>query len=566
MEEQETGASPAPAVKASPLVRLPNGTLAGTYNRPYRQDFFLGFPYAAPPVGDLRFRRPAPPKAWHGITRQADSYSSWCLGNSLHLRGFSQNVTGESSENCLYMNLVRPSSAVHVGHGSKPAPLLPVLVWLHGGGWSEGSANDGRYNGSFLVHTSVKMGTPIIYASFNYRPGLFGRMSGPIPQEAGVTNLLLHDQRQALAWIQENIVYFGGDKARVTIMGESAGAGNVGHHLLAPDEGLFSAAIAHSSGPFASNPFLDDAAEAAAFTAALNVTGCTDALQPLDCLRSVPAEVIQKAGTSVPQVFVQDGEILTDRSSRLLAAGQFVKVPLLIGSNRNDGTTLTQLDIEKNSPVNTLQEFADIITSVNAGNVPPLDALCTWWRLYQEEIDNPSVAGLGTVVADGGKALGSAYGKMSLWEGDNYFTAGRRYANQVWAEHRVPSYSFLFDTVTASLSPQRDGAAHFQEILYAFGNKDAVGWEQNPFPTDPELRAKHFALADAMSRMWVSFVATGSPNNHKVPGLDITWPEYSKGNPTNMVFSATEGVHVQPDTWRAEALQSFIDLADEFNR
>jgi acetylcholinesterase len=174
--------------RASPLVVLPNGTLSGAYNDAYDQDFFLGVPYAAAPVGNLRFRRPEPPVAWGDDVRQADSYGPWCLGNRLNLAGFSQNATGEMSEDCLHVNIVRPAR-----RGCESSPLLPVLVWIHGGSWSEGSANDFRYNGSFLVHNSVEMGTPIIFVSFNYRLSLFGRLTGPAVTDAGLANLLLHD-------------------------------------------------------------------------------------------------------------------------------------------------------------------------------------------------------------------------------------------------------------------------------------------------------------------------------------------------------------------------------------
>jgi carboxylesterase type B len=416
------------------------------------------------------------------------------------------------SEDCLYMNIVRPSRTVH---DIKSSPLLPVLVWLHGGGWQEGSANDDRYNGSFLVQRSVEMGTPIIYVNFNYRLGLFGRLSGPAVHEAGLNNLLLHDQRQAFAWIQENIAQFGGDKTRVTIMGESAGAGNVGNHILAPDEGFFSGAIAQSGGPFLMSPLLNKTEVEAAFIAALNFTGCRGASQPLDCLRSVPTEIIQKASASVPLGFVQDGELIVDRSSRLLKQGRFIKVPLLIGSNRNEGTTFLRLYIENSGPLNDFEDFVKIVTFSVGGRALPLRKLRRLWELYQDEIDNPSSSGLGSVVANGGPSLGSGYGKVSLWVGDSHFAAGRRFANQIWADHMVPSYSFLFDTTTAYLSPKLDGAAHSQEIPYVFGNAEAIGWEEDPYPTEPRLRAKHLALVEAMSSMWIGFVATGNPNNHK---------------------------------------------------
>lgn len=142
--------------------------------------------------------------------------------------------------------------------------------------------------------------------------------------------------------------------------------------------------------------------------------------------------------------------------------------------------------------------------------------------LYQDEIDNPSTGGLGTVLADPGPAYGSAYGKTTLWFGDYLLGAGRRYSAQVWADNNVPSYSYFFDTVPASLDPQTLGVAHGQEIPFAFCNTDGVGWDVNPFPADSALKQKYDKLSTTMSSMWISFAATKSPNFHKglcVPDL-----------------------------------------------
>lgn len=176
-----------------PSLQLSNGTLIGSYNPSYHQDFFLGVPYAASPTGDGRLRMSTPPEAWKG-TRVADSYGPWCFGNSIGLQGFSQNMTQRMSEDCLQLNLIRPA-------GTRVTDRLPVLVWVHGGGWQEGSPNDDRYNGSFILKRSKDMGMPIMFVSFNYRLGVFGMMAGSAVRRANVTNLGLHDQRQALAWI-----------------------------------------------------------------------------------------------------------------------------------------------------------------------------------------------------------------------------------------------------------------------------------------------------------------------------------------------------------------------------
>lgn len=506
--------SAAPTKHTSPVVHIQNGTLAGLYDPIYHQDFFLGVPYAASPVGQLRFSMPAPAKAWNG-TKSVKTPGPWCMGNSLGLVGFSQNISAPMSEDCLHLNIVRPT-------GMKRFEKLPVLAWIHGGGWQDGSANDGRYNGSFLVQTSVRMGTPIVFVSFNYRLGVFGMIHGPAVAQIESSNLLVHDQRQALRWIQENIAHFGGDASRVTIMGESAGAASIGQHLIAyggRDEGLFSAAIAESGGPLSSLPFRNTTEGEVYSETILNSTGCTDAVDYLACLRAVPADALRRASLLVPASFTVDGKLFTDISSRLLRKGRFVKVPLLIGTNRNEGTS--QLYPPGSKPLRSESDFFAFMKSSLEGRQVPSEALRNWSRLYQEEVENPSVAGLGTVLPNPGPEFGSEYGKTSLWAGDKVFTAGRRLANEIWADHGIPSYSYFFDTVTANVDKETLGVAHFQEIPFVFANKDGVGWEVDPFPTESGPRSKYIQLAEIMSRMWISFAVARTPNFH---GGETFWP------------------------------------------
>ncbi|EQB57690.1 carboxylesterase [Colletotrichum gloeosporioides Cg-14] len=539
-----TAASQTPlttATKPPPIVNIKNGTLAGKYNPFYSQDFFLGIPFAAPPISNLRLRRPVPPPPL------AELHPSRRLLRPL-LHG--QRPPSPMSEDCLHLNIVRPASR-------PPEPKLPVMVWIHGGGFQHGSAVDARYNGSFLVAQSVAMGKPIVFVSVNYRLGLFGMMNAAGVEE----NLLLRDQRQALKWVQENIGAFGGDPGRVTIAGESAGAASVGYHLMARDEGLFGSAIAQSGGPFSTAPILSEEEKRMQFESVLNVTGCAG----VECLRSVPAEVLNKASLAVPysHTFALDGDLVTDTSYNLLRAGNFVKVPLLIGTNRNEATSVVQYAMP--GPLNTHSDFAGIVAASNSGKLPPAAMVERWAALYQDEIDAPSAAGLGTVRPDPGPALGAEYGKTALFLGDAFFHAGRRFAARVWAERGVACYSYFFDAVTANVDKETLGATHFQEIPFVFGDKDGDGWEVDPFPEEEGPRRKFEELAGVMSGMWISFVVSGSPNNHHQVG-NITWPVYTQERPENMAFSAVDGLGLQPDTWREEAIQMFFDLADMNSR
>ncbi|KZM24684.1 uncharacterized protein EKO05_0007075 [Ascochyta rabiei] len=540
-------------------VKLKTGTLEGVFSEAYDQDFFLGVPYAKPPVGDLRFRRPQRADAWEGV-RAAHEYGSWCYGVSIRLAGFSQNNTGPMSEDCLTLNIVRPA---HTPGKAK----LPVAVWIHGGGYSEGGSADQRYNGSFLVQESVQMGNGIIFVSFNYRLGIFGLMAGPVLEQTGDTNIAIHDQRMALTWIQENISKFGGDPDHVTIFGESAGAASVGFHLIAHggrDSGLFHAAIAHSGGPYSYNAFTNATQRRQEFQNTLGHANCTAATDALACLRSVPAAALNGLNSFVTPYPILDGDLVEDYSSKLLAKGAFRKVPLLIGTNRNEGSAFLRLF--RPTGVTTETDFFSFIQEHNPGQTLPQAMLRSWSDEYKDEIFDNSIGGLGTISANPGPGYGAFYGKSTLWIGDLLFTAGRRFTNQMWSKHGVPSYSYLFDTVPANLDPAIAGSAHFSDVCFAFGNLEGLGYSVSPLGTSGSPQNEVLRrLAKHMSRMWISFFVHKTPNHHGIPNV-VHWPTYSITNATNIVLSAVSGDYTTPDTWREKALQTFIDLAPTLRR
>ncbi|RYN53638.1 hypothetical protein AA0117_g13336 [Alternaria alternata] len=264
--------SSAPPYKVSdqPVVSINNGTVVGVRSSTFDQDFFLGIPYAQPPVGNLRFRPPRSiNESWH--ERQASSYGAWCHSAPLQLPGFSQNNSyHQEDEDCLTINIVRP-------HGVTQYSKIPVLVWIYGGGLQEGGSADQRYNSSYIVQQSVRLGMPIVHVSFNYRLSGFGFLSGRALVGSGNANLGLYDQRLALHWIQENIGAFGGDPSRVTIQGESAGAHSVGYHFMAydgRDDALFRAGIAESGGPMFLVGFLSPDQQDVLYEDVLNSTNC----------------------------------------------------------------------------------------------------------------------------------------------------------------------------------------------------------------------------------------------------------------------------------------------------
>jgi carboxylesterase type B len=181
----------------TPTVKVKNGTLAGTHSSQYNQDFFLGIPYAQPPVGQLRFAAPKPYDSKYDGTRDASQYPPTCVGY-----GSDNWPYPNFGEDCLYLNIVRPS-----GFEGKE---LPVGFWIHGGGLTEGSGGDARYNMSFIVNRSVEIGKPFIGVTINYRLSMWGFVTGDEVVKTGNANAGLRDQRMAMHWIKENIKAFGG--------------------------------------------------------------------------------------------------------------------------------------------------------------------------------------------------------------------------------------------------------------------------------------------------------------------------------------------------------------------
>ena len=201
-----------PSNTTAPSAVTRNGTLVGRYEPAYDTDYFLGIPYAQPPVGDLRFRTPRSlNESWTG-TRNATEYSPQCIGYGMDTWSQGNYV----SEDCLTLNVIRTG-------GTSEGEKLPVMVWFHGGGLVMGGSSDRRYNQSFIVQQATEAGMPILAVSVNYRLSSWGFLYGKEIQEEGNAMNGFRDARLSLQWIQENIQAFGGDPDRVTIYGESAG-------------------------------------------------------------------------------------------------------------------------------------------------------------------------------------------------------------------------------------------------------------------------------------------------------------------------------------------------------
>ncbi|BGP42593.1 hypothetical protein JCM10449v2_006605 [Rhodotorula kratochvilovae] len=502
----------------TPTVSIKNGTLAGRHEPSFEQDFFLNVPYGQAPAGNLRLANPQPVNTtWTG-TYDASAWGNICPGTGI---SSTPNATlGQNyvlDEDCLNINIIRPA-------GVKEGDALPVLFWIYGGGFVQGTANDPRYNGSYLVQRSVENGEPVIFASINYRLGAFGFPAGEAAASAGVLNLGLKDQSLALYWVQENIAAFGGSPDKVTVWGQSAGGMSVTSQLLAYNgrkDGLFRGAII-DSGIFA---FQNNtvASQARTWASLLNTTGCTAGVEELACLRSIPYEVYFNAfvHSSYSGQPIPDGDFLTQSAVPAIAAGKVNPVPVMIGATRDEATSGI------GAPVGLNNETA-LRAAVSRGFANLARSNASVDRLL-ELYPNSNLNELGC-------PFGTGEGVVSTGLQD------KRNAARVWSWRfwQVPQNS----TIDA-------GSAHANELPYIFGVKERT-------PRTPlGNREGDLDTSRRMQDYWLSFVNHLDPNAG--PGTEINWPTYDKSQ-KNMVFENGR-TRLMEDDERKEQMRFQIQLA-----
>ncbi|PYI10673.1 carboxylesterase [Aspergillus sclerotiicarbonarius CBS 121057] len=315
----------------SPLVDLGYTRYRGV-RLPAGVDEYLGMRYAAPPLGQQRFRSPIDPVSTSSI-EDASQFGPTCIG-------VGEDILPLVGEDCLFINVFTPSHTTNLSQ-------LPVWVHIQGGGYASNS--NANFNGTNVVHQS---GYDLVFVNFNYRVGALGFLASEEVRRDGDLNVGLLDQRKALLWVQQHISKFGGDPGHVVVHGDSAGAGSVAHHMTAyggRDDGLFAGAVLES--PFW--PTLRTVAEMEfQYTQLVHRVGCSEASSTLACLRSVNLTVLQKGNVvdSFPGVPLDppplwyflpviDGAVVQDQLSRLFDRGNILKVPLLVGDDTNEGST-----------------------------------------------------------------------------------------------------------------------------------------------------------------------------------------------------------------------------------
>jgi para-nitrobenzyl esterase len=319
-------------------VKVEQGLLSGTSGSSADIRVYRGVPFAAPPVGDLRWKAPQAAAGWQG-TRQAKEFSNACWQTPYPAAAsIYQAKLPPLSEDCLYLNIWTPAKSAK--------DRLPVIVWIHGGGFTRGFSGTSSYNGEVLA------GKGAVIVTINYRLGVFGFFAHPeLSAESGhhaSGNYALLDQIAALQWVQQNIAAFGGDPSGVTIFGESAGSWAVNALMASPlAKGLFQRAIGESGGLFSPMKALAEAEKegeklVATLTPAIKPESDPRALafSTLKALRAKSAEELLKAADTETVRTIVDGWVLPQDIATIFAQGKQNDVPLIVGYNADEGTAL----------------------------------------------------------------------------------------------------------------------------------------------------------------------------------------------------------------------------------
>ena len=481
-------------------VRVEQGLMSGVAGVSPEVRVFRGVPFAEAPVGDLRWRAPKPAPKWTGV-RNAAEFSAICMQKRPNAAGIGAEPR-PMGEDCLYLNIYTAAKTAN--------DTLPVMVWIHGGALTAGAASVGAYDGEQLARQGV------VVVTINYRLGVFGFFAHPeLSKESDRTaagNYGLLDQIAALQWVRKNIAAFGGDPKRVTIFGESAGSWST--NLLAASplaRGLFHRVIGESGGQFEPMKTLAEAEQAGAKFGTLAE------------LRAKPAEALQTdLGASFVGVNggytgpVVDGKSLPEDVYTIYAKGRQNDVPVLIGSNADEGTMFTPATV-------TLQSLKD---SAQQKFGPEADAFL---KLYPAHSDSEAWRAQADSMRD----------QIFGWE-------MRTWARMQTKTGKSKVYLYFFSRVPPGPLAARMGAYHSSEITYVFHNTRRPGrqWEE----TDHQL-------SDLMSAYWVNFATTGDPNGKGLPA----WPAFDPRSDLLMSFGDKVDVAPIPHKPALDFLDAYME-------
>jgi len=475
---------------------------------------FKGIPFAAPPVGELRWKAPQSVRPWTGV-KQASTFGPSCMQDPNFAKIF--GAPPAISEDCLYLNVWTPAKA--------PGDALPVMVWIYGGGFVGGMTSVPAYDGTRLAEKGV------VLVSVAYRLGVFGFLADPeLSRESGKGisgNYGLEDQIAGLKWVKANIAKFGGDPSRVTIFGESAGGMSVSMLTVSPAaKGLFQRAISESGGSLGPARLGNEGGETvpplkvaeAAGQKFLAKLGAND----IKSARALNAEKIQTAlGPGLQGGFwpVYDGHILPSDAYELYQARRFNDTPVLIGTNSDEGALFVRPGVTPPSFESLIRAsygkeaqailaaypHANDAEAFKSGKDIFRDSTFAWhtwaWALLQSE---------------------KGHGKAFVY----YF------------DHRTPQ------------SP--NGATHGAEIGYVFRNLGGTGGGPSGVAGQP--RPEDVAMSDLMSSYWVNFAKNGDPNGSGLP----EWPAFTADQQRVMYLGAHSGAQAVPNREQIKALDGYF--------
>ena len=500
--------SPSPdgqAVHATNYVAVESGLVTSA---PNDVRSYLGIPFAAPPVGDLRWKPPQPVRRWDGA-KPADKPGAACMQPPRGPRGIFPDPFEEKHEDCLYLN---------VWTMAREGDDQPVMVWFHGGGWNSGSGMSYTADGTPLAKKGV------VLVTVNYRLGVFGYLAHPeltaeSPHDSS-GNYGFLDQQAALRWVQENISAFGGDPNRVTIFGESAGSWSVNVLIASPlSEGLFHRGIGQSGGRFEPAAHLTETRYGIQSAEQRGVDFAEEiGAESLSDLRAFAADQL----LSVPfrgQETV-DGWVLPDDVRTIFSQERQNHVPVIVGSNGSEATAL----LNPTWPT-TLEEYRIYVSAEYGAHAEAFDSAYP--------------------VADAADIPAAMYGPRR----DSRFALPMRsWARATSDAGQVSAYLYEFSYVPPHPWSADLGAYHTAEIPFVFDHlttsRVSASWY---------VKERDYQLADVMSRYWVNFASKGDPNGDGLP----RWEPYDRTAEPYLDFGETT-------TLAHGLLKSQLDFFEKF--
>ncbi|CAN5801149.1 carboxylesterase family protein [soil metagenome] len=498
------------ATDLAETVRVQQGTLKGAPRDAQGVLSFRGVPFAAAPVGKLRWRPPESAAAWEG-TRDASRVGNRCW-NNVPETGLGGRVAEiPQSEDCLFLNVWTAASS--------SSERRPVMVWIHGGGFQFGTGRDPRTDGALLARKGV------VVVSLHYRLGVFGFFSHPQLRTNGLLsgNFGLLDQIEALKWVQANIASFGGDPANVTIFGESSGSQSVSLMMGSPlAKGLFHRAIGQSGSSLQQLPTLAELSlRGAAYATAAGA-------RSIDDLRAMPAERINAAAAwdfagGAPIIFAPgiDGRVLPANMDAVYGSGRQNDVPLLAGYNKAEEFPF----LAETLPHRSAAEF-----EAAAQNVFGVEKMTEFRSLYPSGTDADS-------KTSAAELLGDIRQRAETWR---------------WLEtHTKTGKSPAYGYVLSYESPYSPIASHGADMPFVFGNLVPQFFAPRAAAAGPADRK----LADAMMSYWVNFATKGDPNG---PTL-AAWPEFRSSGSAMLQIREDGSFASSPPSDRQVARFRFLD-------